>query len=181
MLLGLERCVDLLNQSMMHTPSALRRFGIWVLVLWALDLTIKAQVSAYFFYGERLSIMPLFDLTLLHNKGAAFGFLADQGGWQRWFFSVLGIVVSLWLLHWLRSTPASQWLLSVSLVMVLAGALGNLTERIWQGYVVDYLLFYYPPYHFPAFNLADSLIFLGAMGLLWDMWRATKGKQHDSS
>jgi signal peptidase II len=65
--------------------------------------------------------------------------------------------------------------------MVLAGALGNLTERIWQGYVVDYLLFYYPPYYFPAFNLADSLIFLGAMGLLWDMWRATKGKQHDSS
>jgi signal peptidase II len=163
-----------------QTPSALRRFGIWVLVLWVLDLIIKAQVSAYFFYGERLSIVPLFDLTLLHNKGAAFGFLADQDGWQRWFFSMLGMAISVWLLRWLQRTPASQLLLSLSLVMILAGALGNLTERIWQGYVVDYLLFYYPPYYFPAFNLADSLIFLGASGLLWDIWRKPKGKQHDS-
>lgn len=167
------------NQDMNPAPSAWQKLWPWVLGLWVADLLIKFWVSNLFIYAERLNLLPIFDLTLVHNTGAAFSFLAGQGGWQRWFFAVIGIGVSVWLIRWLRQTSMQQTLLAVSLASVLAGALGNLTERVVNGYVVDYLLFYWPPYYFPAFNLADVLIFLGAAGMLLDMWFESKGNSHD--
>jgi len=155
--------------------TAWQRLWPWVLGLWWLDLLIKYWVSGQFLYAERVNILPIFDLTLVHNTGAAFSFLAAQGGWQRWFFSVVGLAVGWWLVRWLRNININQQVLSYSLAILLAGALGNLTERIVNGYVVDYLLFYWPPYYFPAFNLADILIFLGAAGMLLDMWWGAKG------
>ena len=148
--------------------NAWSKLWIWIVLLWVLDLTIKYAVSQSFYYGERLSIVPFFDLILIHNTGAAFSFLADQSGWQRWFFAVVGVIAVTWLVIWLRRTTLQQKLLAFGLSGILAGALGNLTERIVNGYVVDYLLVYWHPYYFPAFNLADSLISLGAVAVLLD-------------
>ena len=160
--------------------SALRRFVVFIVLLWALDLGIKWVVTQQFNYAERLNIMPFFDLMLVHNKGAAFSFLASQAGWQRWFFSVTALGISVWLILWLKRTPSTQTLLGLSLSLVLAGALGNLVDRVINGYVIDYLLVYYPPYYFPAFNLADSLIFIGVVGLFIDFWQTEKAAKRDS-
>jgi len=160
--------------------SALRRFFLLALVLWALDLLIKWGVTQHLDYAQRLNVMPFFDLILVHNKGAAFSFLASQSGWQRWFFSFVALGISIYLLVWLRNTPRTQTFLGFSLTLLLSGALGNLVDRVVNGYVVDYLLVYYPPYYFPAFNLADSLIFIGVVGLLIDFWQTEKAAKRDS-
>ena len=160
--------------------SALRRFMWLVMLLWLLDLCIKWVVTQEFNYAERLNILPFFDLILVHNKGAAFSFLASQSGWQRWFLSVIAMGISIWLIIWLKRTPKTQTLLGLSLSLVLAGALGNLVDRVMHGYVVDYLLVYYPPYYFPAFNLADSVIFMGVVGLFIDFWQTEKAAKRDS-
>ena len=169
------RLASLPNDLNSPTASAWHKLWPWVLGLWIADLLIKFLVSSQFIYAERLNILPIFDLTLVHNTGAAFSFLAGQGGWQRWFFAAIGIGVSIWLVRWMRQTSMQQRTLALSLAFILAGALGNLTERVVNGYVVDYLLFYWQPYYFPAFNLADILIFLGASGMLLDMWFESKG------
>lgn len=160
--------------------SALKRFIWLIMVLWVLDLYIKWLISQHFNYAERLNILPFFDLILVHNKGAAFSFLASQPGWQRWFFSIIALGISIWLIMWLRRTPQHQTLLGLSLSLVLAGALGNLVDRLVNGFVVDYLLVYYPPYYFPAFNLADSVIFIGVVGLFIDFWQTEKAAKRDS-
>lgn len=160
--------------------SALKRFMLLVIVLWALDLAIKWLITQQFDYGQRLPVIPFFDLILVHNKGAAFSFLASQSGWQRWFLAIIALGISLWLVMWLRRTPGTQTLLGLSLSLVLSGALGNLVDRMLNGYVVDYLLVYYPPYYFPAFNLADSLICIGVGGLFIDFWQTEKAAKRDS-
>ena len=176
-LVVLERFVSLPNPL---KTSALSRFIWLVMVLWALDLCIKWMITQQFNYAERLNVMPFFDLILVHNKGAAFSFLASQSGWQRWFLSLLAFGIIVWLVMWLKRTPTSQTLLGLSLSLVLAGALGNLADRVMHGYVVDYLLVYSPPYYFPAFNLADSLIFIGVIGLFVDFWQTEKAVKRDS-
>ena len=160
--------------------SALTRFMWLVMLLWVLDLSIKWVVTQQFIYAERLNILPFFDLILVHNKGAAFSFLASQSGWQRWLLSFIAMGVSVWLIIWLKRTPKTHTLLGLSLSLVLAGALGNLVDRVMNGYVVDYLLVYYPPYYFPAFNLADSVIFIGVVGLFIDFWQTEKAAKRDS-
>lgn len=160
--------------------SALGRFTWLIMVLWVLDLYIKWAITQQFDYAERLNLLPFFDLMLVHNKGAAFSFLASQQGWQRWFLSIIAMGISIWLITWLRRTPKNQTLLGLSLSLVLAGALGNLVDRVMNGYVVDYLLVYYPPYYFPAFNLADSVIFIGVLGLFIDFWQTEKAAKRDS-
>jgi signal peptidase II len=156
------------------SASALKRFGGLILLLWALDLLIKWWVTQHFNYGERVNLLPFFDLVLAHNTGAAFSFLANQSGWQRWVLAAIAIGISGWLVAWLKRTPRTYSVLGLSLSLVLAGALGNLTDRLVNGYVVDYILVYYPPYYFPAFNLADSVIFLGVVGLFIDFWHTNK-------
>ncbi len=103
---------------------------------------------------------------LAFNSGAAFSFLADAGGWQRWFFTVLAIVVSVVLVGWLARTPRSDWRTAVPLALVIGGAIGNLVDRLRFGHVVDFIQVYYQQWSWPAFNLADSAISVGAMLLI---------------
>ena len=132
-----------------------------------LDQISKLWISNHFAYGESLAVFSLFNLVLVHNTGAAFNFLSDAGGMQRWLFSAIAIIASIWIV-WMLRRHAQQKLLSFALALILGGALGNLIDRIAYGYVVDFLDFYWGTYHFPAFNLADSAITCGAALLLWE-------------
>lgn len=143
---------------------------LWLSVLAiVLDLGIKYVASNTLTYATPVEILPIFDLTLLHNTGAAFSFLADAGGWQRWVFAVIAVGVSVMLVIWLRKTPRNQWWMGLGLSLVLGGAIGNLYDRLVHGYVVDYLSFHYGGWYFPAFNLADVCITVGAGLLIIDM------------
>ena len=121
--------------------------------------------------------MPMFNWTLLHNYGAAFSFLSDQGGWQRWFFAGIAFLVSGGLLGWLLlSKQVSTWE-RLAIALVLGGALGNLYDRMAYGYVIDFIHVYYDVYHFPAFNLADTAISIGAAILVIDSLFLTRRTQ----
>ena len=130
------------------------------------DQITKAVASSFLMLYQPLPVMPLFNLTLMHNTGAAFSFLNDAGGWQRWFFTVLAIAVSVVILLWLRKMPAHERWQGIGLSLVMGGAIGNVIDRMRMGYVVDFLDFYYSTHHFPAFNVADSAITVGAGILL---------------
>ncbi len=148
-----------------------------VLVI-ALDLWTKHLVSAHFAYREVLAICPGFNLTLAHNYGAAFSFLASESGWQRWLFALIAFGVSAGLAVWLLRLPAGQAWLAAAIALLIGGALGNLHDRLLLGYVVDFIDVYYGSYHWPAFNIADSAITAGAGLLLLDAWReGKKGEQ----
>jgi signal peptidase II len=139
-----------------------------------LDQLSKVAINAHFVYGESLAVTPFFNLVLAHNTGAAFSFLHDAGGIQRWLFSAIAIVASVWII-WLLHKHQAEKLFSFSLAFILGGALGNLIDRVAYGYVVDFLDFYWGSYHFAAFNLADSAITCGAALLILESF---KGKQH---
>ena len=118
----------------------------------------------------------MLDITLMYNTGAAFSFLADASGWQRWLFIGLAVVVGAGILGWMgRLDGRIQWLLCCSLALILAGALGNVIDRLRIGHVVDFILAHWNDAHFPAFNVADSAITVGAGLLLLDAWREQPG------
>lgn len=148
-------------------------------VLIVADQWTKGLVEARFVLGESLPVWFWFDLTRLHNAGAAFSFLAGQDGWQIGFLSVLAVVVSVALVIWLRSLDARRdVVLCAALALVLAGAIGNVIDRIEHGYVVDFIHVHWQGVYFPAFNVADSAITVGAALLLLDAlrdWRASRG------
>ena len=146
---------------------ALRWYGL-ALVLILLDQYTKGLASSALEYGRPVPIFPWFNLTLQHNTGAAFSFLNDAGGWQRYFFTVVAIGISAALVVWLYVMPRGQWLLALSLGLILGGALGNVWDRIALGYVVDFISVHYQQHYFPAFNLADSAISVGAASMLFD-------------
>jgi signal peptidase II len=147
---------------------------ISVLVL-ALDQLTKQLASSYLNYAEPVAVMPLFNLTLVHNTGAAFSFLSQAGGWQRWFFAAIALLVSAGLLLWLKRLSMNKVWEAVALTLVLGGALGNVWDRILLGYVVDFLDFYYGSWHWPAFNVADMAITGGAAILIFDsLWSHKK-------
>ena len=135
-----------------------------------LDQASKWIMTSWLSLYETVAVMPFFNLTMAHNTGAAFSFLAQAGGWQRWFFAAVAAVVSVVLLVWLKRLTATAKLEAVSISLILGGAIGNLVDRISLGYVVDFLDFYnyYGSYHFPAFNIADSAICIGAVLLIID-------------
>lgn len=139
-------------------------------VIIVLDQISKLWISSHFVYGESLSLIPYFNFVLAHNTGAAFSFLSDAGGWQRWFFSIIALVASVWIVRMLRQ-HAPETLFCLSLALVLGGALGNLIDRVAYGYVVDFIDFYIESWHFPAFNVADSAISVGAVLLILDSFR----------
>jgi len=140
---------------------------LWLsLVVIVLDLGIKALASANLEYGRPLEVLPFFNLTLLHNTGAAFSFLAEHAGWQRWLFALIAIGASIGLTVWLSRLKRGETLTAVSLTLVIGGAIGNLYDRLVHGYVVDYLSFHWGDWYYPAFNLADTAITLGAVGLV---------------
>jgi signal peptidase II len=132
-----------------------------------LDQLSKAWITSHFSYGENLHVFSLFDLVLAHNNGAAFSFLSEAGGMQRWLFTAIAIAASVWIVFLLRRHP-QQKLFCFALAFILGGALGNLIDRISYGYVVDFLSFHWNEHYFPAFNLADSSITCGAFLLILD-------------
>jgi signal peptidase II len=138
-----------------------------------LDQLSKAWITSHFVYGEHLYVLSVFDLVLAHNTGAAFSFLHDAGGMQRWLFSTIAIVASVWIVSLLRR-HSSQTLFALALSLILGGALGNLIDRIAYGYVVDFLSFHWDAYSFPAFNVADSAITCGAFLLIFDSFREAR-------
>ena len=137
-----------------------------------LDQLSKYWISANFYYGERMPVTDFFNLVLVHNTGAAFSFLSDAGGWQRWFFALLAGGVSIFLAAWIFRLPSEKKMLGAGLALVLGGALGNLWDRLAHGYVVDFLDFYLGQNHWPAFNIADSAITVGVILLLVETFLA---------
>lgn len=157
-----------------------RRWLVAAAVVIVLDQISKAWVLDAFTLHQRTTVIAgFFDLTLVFNPGAAFSFLADAPGWQRWFFTAIGIAASAFIIVVLRRTTG-QPLFSFALAMILGGAIGNVIDRFVHGQVVDFLLFYQHPWYFPAFNLADSAITLGAVLLILDevqRWRKARAAQ----
>lgn len=135
------------------------------------DQLTKWWASSALALHEPIPVAPFFNLTLMHNTGAAFSFLAQGGGWQRWFFVTVALVVSAAIVVWLRRLDREQRLLALSLALVLGGAIGNVIDRIALGYVVDFIELHYAGWHWPAFNLADSAITVGAVLLVIDALR----------
>ncbi|ENO12640.2 lipoprotein signal peptidase [Marinobacter nanhaiticus D15-8W] len=140
-------------------------------VVIALDLGTKALASSMLSYGEPVPVLPFFNLTLLHNTGAAFSFLAGEAGWQRWFFIGLAAVVSVVLVRWLVTLKSNERWMACAIALILGGAIGNVYDRVIHGYVVDFIHFYWNQYHFPAFNLADTAITVGAIMMIVDLFR----------
>ena len=154
-----------------------------------LDQVSKQLASQLLELYQSAEFIPLLQFTLLHNKGAAFSFLSSAGGWQRWFFSLLALVVSVIIVAWLRRLPPQEKWQAAGLALILGGALGNVIDRITLGYVVDFIDFYYPAEqclplfskvvtsgtecHWPAFNIADSAIFVGVVLLIVDGIRSS--------
>lgn len=142
---------------------------LWLtLLVIVLDQITKYMASSLLSYYKPVAVMPLFNFTLLHNTGAAFSFLDDAGGWQRWFFTLIAAGVSVFLVLWLRRLTTQEKVQAISLALILGGALGNVIDRVRFGYVVDFLDFYYDKWHFPAFNIADSAITIGAVLIIYD-------------
>ncbi|MGD8616512.1 MAG: signal peptidase II [Gammaproteobacteria bacterium] len=134
-----------------------------------LDQITKLAADAALVYAEPVPVVPsFFNLTLMYNRGAAFSFLSDAAGWQRWFFVAVSLGASVLLLFWLRRLKPEQWILALALSLVLGGAVGNLIDRLWLGHVVDFIQLYYKDFYWPAFNIADSAITVGAVLLVWD-------------
>jgi signal peptidase II len=150
-----------------------RRFWQWIglaggVIL--LDQLTKWIVLATLQFGETIVVAPFWNWVLVYNKGAAFSFLADQEGWQRWFFTVLALAVSAWLVHMLRR-HWNETLLSTALSLILGGALGNVIDRVRFGAVVDFVQWHAAGFYWPAFNVADSAITVGAVLLVWEQFR----------
>jgi signal peptidase II len=140
-------------------------------VIIALDQVTKWLMVSWLSLYEIVAVMPYFNLTMAHNHGAAFSFLADAGGWQRWFFIGLAVVISMVLVVWLAKLKPHAKLEAVSLSLILGGAIGNVIDRIHYGYVIDFLDIYIGASHWPAFNVADSAICVGAVLLILDSFK----------
>ncbi len=142
-------------------------YVLWLLVavlVFVADQCSKQLVSELLRYGERVHVLPVFDFTLVHNTGAAFSFLAGAGGWQRWLLAGVAIVFCAWLLHDLRHQPPGA-ASGLGYAFILGGAAGNLRDRLVDGYVVDFALAHWGSWMFPAFNVADAAVTVGAV--LW--------------
>ena len=141
----------------------------WLILLFiVLDQASKQWVLHAIPYQGSIPLLPVFELAHVYNRGAAFSFLSDAGGWQRWFFTGIAVVISTVIAVWLSRVGRAQLKLSLALSLVLAGAIGNLIDRVLYGYVIDMLHVFYKSWSYPVFNLADSVIFIGAVLLIWD-------------
>lgn len=156
----------------MDAPSLGTRSLYWLListVVVALDQATKLMVIENMTLYQRVQITPFFDLVRLHNTGAAFSFLAGASGWQNWLFTGIAFIVSIGIVYWLVTLPREgRAVLALGLALVLGGAIGNLIDRSLYGYVVDFILFHYQEWSYPAFNIADSAITCGVVLILYD-------------
>jgi signal peptidase II len=144
-----------------------------------LDQVTKQIAENSLLLHKPLAVFPGFNWTLMYNKGAAFSFLSQAGGWQRWFFIILSSVISIALIAWLRQLKKDQQVLSAGIAFILGGAIGNVIDRGLYGHVIDFIQVYYKDFYWPAFNLADSAITLGAGLLILDMFIEYK-KAHNN-
>ena len=132
-------------------------------VVVVLDQITKFWAEATLRFGDYIEVFPWFNLTLAYNRGAAFSFLASAGGWQRFLFLGIGLVATVVIIAWLRRLPAHEKITAIGLVLILGGAIGNLIDRALYGHVVDFIDWHYAGWHWPAFNIADSAITVGAV------------------
>ncbi|MEN8643006.1 signal peptidase II [Pseudomonas sichuanensis] len=169
-------------------PNAAGRFGrlawLWLsLVVLVVDQATKVYFEGALSLYQQIVVIPdYFSWTLAYNTGAAFSFLADSSGWQRWLFALIALAVSAVLVVWLKRLGRNETWLAVALALVLGGALGNLYDRVVLGHVVDFILVHWRNTHyFPAFNVADSAITVGAVMLALDMFKSKKSEEpvHD--
>jgi len=159
----------------MRDLTRLKWLGLSLLAV-ILDQVSKLVVVSSMQLYQSIPITSFFKLTYVRNTGAAFSFLSDAGGWQRWFFAGLAIIISMVIAVWLTRLKQHETVLAVALSLVLGGAIGNLIDRLAYGYVIDFLDVYYGSWHWPAFNIADSAITLGVVLMLLESfgWVGTK-------
>ena len=131
----------------------------------ALDQLSKWLASALLVFHEPLPLVPFVNLTLTHNTGAAFSFLSEAGGWQLWFFTALALVISGLMAFWLSRTARANWRSALPYALVIGGAIGNVIDRQMHGHVIDFIQWYVGNHYWPAFNVADSAIVVGAIGI----------------
>ncbi|HVS76750.1 MAG TPA: signal peptidase II [Steroidobacteraceae bacterium] len=161
-------------------PSGWRWLPVTLAVI-GLDQVVKAWIVAHVALNGMVRLLPVLDITLTYNTGAAFSFLAEASGWQKWLFAGLAAAVAAGITLWLRRLNGrAQWMLCLSLTLILGGALGNLIDRLRIGHVVDFILAHWHGAYFPAFNVADSAITVGAVLLLADAWLGTRGSRKEN-
>ncbi len=159
----------------MRNFSMLKWLGLSLFTI-LLDQGTKLAIDSSMKLYQSIPILPFFKLTYVHNTGAAFSFLSEAGGWQRWFFAGLALAISCVIGVWLARLKQHETLLAVALSLVLGGAIGNLIDRLAYGYVIDFLDVYYQTWHWPAFNIADSAITLGVILMLLESFGLVKSK-----
>ena len=152
--------------SQTSSGSLLTWLGLSLIILLA-DPFTKVLIVGNYALGDSTYVTNFFNVVRAHNTGAAFSFLAGAGGWQRWFFTGIGVVAAIFMVWMLKSHPG-QKLFSFAISLILGGAIGNVIDRLWHGYVVDFLDFHWKTMHFPAFNVADAAISVGAVCLILD-------------
>ncbi len=140
-----------------------------IIIVIALDLCTKHLASTLLTYARPVEVLPVLDWTLLHNKGMAFSFLADQNGWQRWFLAIVSTIASIGFFIWMLRLKPEEWIVRYAMLFIIGGAIGNLVDRVRLGYVVDFIHFHWDVYYFPAFNVADMAISFGAILIVLDM------------
>lgn len=150
-------------------PGMLVWLGL-ALIIFLADQFTKVLVVGYYTLGDSTVVTSFFNLVRAHNTGAAFSFLANAGGWQRWFFTGIGLVAAMFIVWMLKAHPG-QKLFSFAMACILGGAIGNVVDRLVHGYVVDFLDFHWAGWHYPSFNVADSAITIGAVCLILDELR----------
>jgi len=163
-----------LSAGSAHSGSSLIPWLGFATIIILLDQVSKITITKLFAYAESLSVTSFFNLTLVYNKGAAFSFLAAESGWQRYFFTAIGLIAAAYITYLLKR-HATQKLFCTALALIMGGALGNVIDRLLYGHVIDFLDFHYQEiYHFPAFNIADSAICVGAALFILDELRRVK-------
>lgn len=146
----------------------LRKWMTIAAIIIIADQITKSIATAELTMYKAVAVMPMFNFTLIHNEGAAFSFLSDAGGWQRWFFTAISFIVSVLLVFWIKKLKAEEKFQAIAFSLILGGAIGNLIDRVRFGYVVDFIEIYYNQYSWPAFNIADSAITIGVVILIAD-------------
>ena len=160
----------------MRDFTMLKWLGLSLLAI-VLDQGSKLIIDSSMQLYQSIPVLPSFNLTYVHNTGAAFSFLSGAGGWQRWFFAGLALGISIIIAIWLSRLQKHETLLAIALSLVLGGAVGNLIDRLAYGYVIDFLDVYYGNWHWPAFNIADSAITLGVALMLLESFGLGKAKE----
>lgn len=166
-----------INRSILASRALWLWYGLAAVVI-ALDQWTKAWAERALAGGEEIVLTGFFKFQLAYNRGAAFSFLSDAGGWQRWLLSIIALAVSAAIVVWIARTVVARapgkTLELLGLSLILGGALGNLYDRVMLGHVVDFIVWHYQHYHWPTFNIADAAVSTGVAALILDLWRGSK-------